>query len=93
MLHYQEKYHGSFRHCDAPKFVEDWKNGGIEEYGKIKMQLHKADGRLALPYRKGVLHMVTYEAMNMLFQFGIFLVTALTAVVAIVALVTNIKKK
>ncbi len=37
--------------------------------------------------------MVTYEAMNMLFQFGIFLVTTLTAVVAIIALVTNKKKK
>ncbi|MED4354361.1 putative holin-like toxin [Schinkia azotoformans] len=37
--------------------------------------------------------MVTYEAMNMLFQFGIFLVTALTAVVAIIAIVTNKDKK
>ncbi|MDC3411984.1 putative holin-like toxin [Aquibacillus sp. 3ASR75-11] len=37
--------------------------------------------------------MVTYEAMNMLFQFGIFLATLLTAVVAIIALVTNRKKK
>ncbi|WP_246096833.1 putative holin-like toxin [Psychrobacillus soli] len=36
--------------------------------------------------------MVTYEAMNMLFQFGIFLVTTLTAIVALVALKTNKKK-
>ncbi|MED4351101.1 putative holin-like toxin [Schinkia azotoformans] len=31
--------------------------------------------------------------MSMLFQFGIFLVTALTAVVAIIAIVTNKDKK
>ncbi|MED4475540.1 putative holin-like toxin [Oceanobacillus caeni] len=37
--------------------------------------------------------MVTYEAMNMLFQFGIFIVTALTAVVTIIAIVTNKRKK
>ncbi|WP_240510096.1 putative holin-like toxin [Virgibacillus profundi] len=37
--------------------------------------------------------MVTYEAMNMLFQFGILLVTTLTAVVTIIAVVTNRKKK
>ncbi|MFE8696407.1 putative holin-like toxin [Cytobacillus sp. FJAT-53684] len=37
--------------------------------------------------------MVTYEAMNMLIQFGIFLATALTALVAMIALVTNSKKK
>ncbi|WP_225313483.1 putative holin-like toxin [Bacillus sp. FJAT-29937] len=37
--------------------------------------------------------MVTYEAMNMLMQFGIFLATALTAIVAVFALVTNRKKK
>jgi len=36
--------------------------------------------------------MVTYEAMNMLFQFGIFSVTALTAVVAIIALVKKKKE-
>jgi hypothetical protein len=36
--------------------------------------------------------MVTYEAMNMLFQFGIFLVTTATAVVAMIALNTNRKK-
>ncbi|WP_354312754.1 putative holin-like toxin [Sporosarcina psychrophila] len=34
--------------------------------------------------------MVTFEAMNMLFQFGIFLAATLTAVVAIV--ITNQKK-
>ncbi|WNS75188.1 putative holin-like toxin [Bacillus sp. DTU_2020_1000418_1_SI_GHA_SEK_038] len=37
--------------------------------------------------------MVTYEAMNMLIQFGIFLATALTAIVAIIAVVTKRKKK
>ena len=37
--------------------------------------------------------MVTYEAMNMLFQFGIFLATALTAFVAIIAVVANRKKE
>ncbi|MFD2679296.1 putative holin-like toxin [Bacillus seohaeanensis] len=37
--------------------------------------------------------MVTYEAMNMLFQFGIFLATTLTTIVAIIALVANRKKK
>nr|WP_318281070.1 putative holin-like toxin [Paenibacillus bovis] len=37
--------------------------------------------------------MVTYEAINMLFQFGIFLATALAAIVGIIALVTNRKKK
>ncbi|MDQ0215908.1 hypothetical protein J2S13_002328 [Oikeobacillus pervagus] len=37
--------------------------------------------------------MVTYEAMNILFQFGIFLATALTAIVAIIALVINRNKK
>jgi hypothetical protein len=60
---------------------------------KSKKQLHKADGRLALPERKGVLQVVTYEAMNMLFQFGIFLATALTAVTTIIVIVTNRKKK
>ncbi|UOQ86957.1 putative holin-like toxin [Gracilibacillus salinarum] len=37
--------------------------------------------------------MVTYEAMSMLFQFGIFLATFLATIVAIIALVTNRKKK
>ncbi|WEG13424.1 putative holin-like toxin [Pullulanibacillus sp. KACC 23026] len=37
--------------------------------------------------------MVTFEAMNMLFQFGIFLATVLTAMVGIIALVANRKKK
>ncbi|WP_221629145.1 MULTISPECIES: putative holin-like toxin [Metabacillus] len=37
--------------------------------------------------------MVTYEVLNMLFQFGIFLATTLAAFVAIIALVTNRKKK
>ncbi|WP_255249822.1 putative holin-like toxin [Bacillus sp. FJAT-45066] len=37
--------------------------------------------------------MVTYEAMNMLFQFGVFLVTTLTPLVAMIALVTNKKEK
>ncbi|MFJ7934388.1 putative holin-like toxin [Sporosarcina sp. NPDC096371] len=38
--------------------------------------------------------MVTFEAMNMLFQFGIFLATTLTAVVAIIVaiVITNQKK-
>ncbi|WP_251670242.1 MULTISPECIES: putative holin-like toxin [unclassified Sporosarcina] len=36
--------------------------------------------------------MVTYEAMNMLFQFGVFLATAATAIVAIIALFINRKK-
>ncbi|MEK5071484.1 putative holin-like toxin [Sporosarcina sp. FSL K6-1508] len=36
--------------------------------------------------------MVTYDAMNMLFQFGIFLATAITAVAAIIAIATNKKK-
>ncbi|WP_438296373.1 putative holin-like toxin [Sporosarcina sp. FA15] len=38
--------------------------------------------------------MVTFEAMNMLFQFGIFLAAALTAVVAIIVaiVITNQKK-
>ncbi|MBB4073319.1 hypothetical protein GGR02_001081 [Anoxybacillus voinovskiensis] len=37
--------------------------------------------------------MVTYEAINILFQFGIFLATALTAIVAVIALVTDRRKK
>ncbi|WP_241558997.1 putative holin-like toxin [Oceanobacillus halophilus] len=37
--------------------------------------------------------MVTYDAMDMLFPFGIFLVTTLTAVVTIITVVTNRKKK
>ncbi|MCL6587836.1 MAG: putative holin-like toxin [Anoxybacillus sp.] len=37
--------------------------------------------------------MVTYEAINVLFQFGIFLATALTAIVAVIALVTDRRKK
>ncbi|WP_237150684.1 putative holin-like toxin [Planococcus rifietoensis] len=36
--------------------------------------------------------MVTYDAMNMLFQFGIFLTSALTAGVAIIAIAMNKKK-
>ncbi|WP_450097611.1 putative holin-like toxin [Sporosarcina beigongshangi] len=36
--------------------------------------------------------MVTYDAMNMLFQFGIFFATAATAVIALIALYTNRKK-
>ncbi|MEZ7171114.1 putative holin-like toxin [Sporosarcina sp. OR05] len=36
--------------------------------------------------------MVTYDAMNMLFQFGMFLVATVTAVVAIIALFINRKK-
>ncbi|MFP3322376.1 putative holin-like toxin [Planococcus maritimus] len=36
--------------------------------------------------------MVTYDAMNMLFQFGIFLTSALTVGVAIIALAINKKK-
>ncbi|SIP92120.1 putative holin-like toxin [Domibacillus enclensis] len=35
--------------------------------------------------------MVTYEAMNMLFQFGMFLAAIVTTVVAIMALYTNKK--
>ncbi|MCH1627042.1 putative holin-like toxin [Ferdinandcohnia quinoae] len=37
--------------------------------------------------------MVTYEAINMLFQFGIFLATTLAAIVAMIALVISRKKK
>ena len=37
--------------------------------------------------------MVTYEAMNMLLQFGMFFVTTITAIVAIITLVTNKKEK
>ncbi|WP_251672057.1 MULTISPECIES: putative holin-like toxin [unclassified Sporosarcina] len=36
--------------------------------------------------------MVTYDAMNMLFQFGMFLATMATAVIAIIALFINRKK-
>ncbi|MFC0469142.1 putative holin-like toxin [Halalkalibacter kiskunsagensis] len=36
--------------------------------------------------------MVTYEAINTLFQFGILIVTMFIAIVAIIALVTNKKK-
>ncbi|WP_248512525.1 putative holin-like toxin [Sporosarcina sp. NCCP-2222] len=36
--------------------------------------------------------MVTYEAMDMLMQFGMFLAMMTTAIVAIVALYTNRKK-
>ncbi|WP_244898643.1 putative holin-like toxin [Sporosarcina koreensis] len=36
--------------------------------------------------------MVTYEAMNMLFQFGMFLAAMATAIVAMIALSTNRKK-
>ncbi|WP_230200129.1 putative holin-like toxin [Bacillus niameyensis] len=36
--------------------------------------------------------MMTYDAMNMLIQFGIFLATGLTALVAIIAIVINTKK-
>nr|WP_269135817.1 putative holin-like toxin [Sporosarcina cyprini] len=36
--------------------------------------------------------MVTYEAMNMLIQFGMFLTMMTTAIVALVALYTNRKK-
>ncbi|WP_301110203.1 putative holin-like toxin [Sporosarcina sp.] len=36
--------------------------------------------------------MVTYEAMNMLFQFGMFLAATATATVAMVALFINRKK-
>ncbi|MCG3088528.1 putative holin-like toxin [Sporosarcina cyprini] len=36
--------------------------------------------------------MVTYDAMNMMFQFGIFLATVAGAITAIIALSTNRKK-
>ncbi|MDW0111179.1 putative holin-like toxin [Sporosarcina aquimarina] len=36
--------------------------------------------------------MVTYDAMNMLFQFGMFLATMATAIVARIALSINRKK-
>ncbi|MHC8514877.1 putative holin-like toxin [Sporosarcina sp. ITBMC105] len=36
--------------------------------------------------------MVTYDAMNMLFQFGMFLAAAAAAIVAIIALFINRKK-
>ncbi|EGQ27892.1 hypothetical protein HMPREF9372_0110 [Sporosarcina newyorkensis 2681] len=41
---------------------------------------------------KGGVKMVTYEAMNMLFQFGMFLAAIVTAVVAMIALFINRKK-
>lgn len=41
---------------------------------------------------KGGVYMVTYEAMNMLFQFGMFLAAMATAIVAMIALSTNRKK-
>ncbi|WP_234402393.1 putative holin-like toxin [Oceanobacillus damuensis] len=37
--------------------------------------------------------MVTYDAMDMLFQFGISLVTTFTAVVTVIMVVNNKKKK
>ncbi|WP_461183566.1 putative holin-like toxin [Virgibacillus kimchii] len=37
--------------------------------------------------------MVTYDTINLLIQFGIFLATGLTAMIAIIALVTERKKK
>ncbi|MGO4890245.1 putative holin-like toxin [Anaerobacillus sp. MEB173] len=37
--------------------------------------------------------MVTYEAMNMLIQFGTLIVTMIIAVVSIITLVANKKKK
>lgn len=37
--------------------------------------------------------MVTYDAIDLLFHFGMFLVTSITAFVAIVALVINSKEK
>ncbi|CAM3232014.1 putative holin-like toxin [Filibacter tadaridae] len=37
--------------------------------------------------------MVTYESMNMLFQFGIFLATVLTAIVAVVVAIAVTNKK
>ncbi|WP_246110972.1 putative holin-like toxin [Sporosarcina luteola] len=36
--------------------------------------------------------MVTYEAMNMLFQFGMLFAAMVTAIVAMIALFTNRKK-
>ncbi|MGN7408669.1 MULTISPECIES: putative holin-like toxin [unclassified Sporosarcina] len=36
--------------------------------------------------------MVTYDAMSLLFQFGMFLITMATAVVAMIALYTKRKK-
>ncbi|MCG7344762.1 putative holin-like toxin [Sporosarcina sp. ACRSL] len=36
--------------------------------------------------------MVTYEAINMMFQFGIFLATVAATIVAIIALCINRKK-
>nr|WP_228551163.1 MULTISPECIES: putative holin-like toxin [Sporosarcina] len=36
--------------------------------------------------------MVTYKAMNMLFQFGMFLVAMATAIVVMIALFINRKK-
>ncbi|MGN7409470.1 MULTISPECIES: putative holin-like toxin [unclassified Sporosarcina] len=36
--------------------------------------------------------MVTYEAINMLFQFGMFLVATVAAVVSMIALYTKQKK-
>ncbi|WP_252504052.1 putative holin-like toxin [Sporosarcina sp. Marseille-Q4943] len=36
--------------------------------------------------------MVTYEALNMMFQFGMFLVATASAIVAMIALYTKRKK-
>ena len=41
---------------------------------------------------KGGVTMVTYDAMNMLFQFGMLLAAMATAIVASIALYTNQKK-
>ncbi|EGQ27943.1 hypothetical protein HMPREF9372_0051 [Sporosarcina newyorkensis 2681] len=41
---------------------------------------------------KGGVYMVTYEAMNMLFQFGMFLAAMATVIVAMIALFINRKK-
>jgi hypothetical protein len=41
---------------------------------------------------KGGVYMVTYEEMNMLFQFGMFLAAMATVIVAMIALYTNRKK-
>ena len=41
---------------------------------------------------KGGVYMVTFEAVNMMFQFGIFLATAALAIAAIIALDAKRKK-
>ena len=63
-------------------------------YAKLRTSVALSGWAVGTPLGKGVLLMITFEAMNMLFQFGIFLATTLSVVVAIVvAIVITNKKK